>query len=160
GAGGAGGDCFDALAAALLEPTALPALQNPESLNAIRDLGSELRQHSDSVALRVRDALDHAAWEWKIQQSHSMEERRRRLGASGRCGDGDLARQQREGLELPKARLALVIDQLEELFTTGFSLDVQRKFVAAVAGLIRSGRVFGLATLRNDFYSRYQEFPD
>ena len=31
GAGGSGGDCFDALAAALLEPAALPALQDPES---------------------------------------------------------------------------------------------------------------------------------
>src|SRR5271166_197954 len=32
GAGGSGGDCFDALAAALLEPPALPALEDPESL--------------------------------------------------------------------------------------------------------------------------------
>ena len=34
GAGGGGGDCFDALAAALLEPSALPALQDSESQNA------------------------------------------------------------------------------------------------------------------------------
>jgi WD40 repeat protein len=160
GAGGSGGDCFDALAAALLESPALPALQDPESLNAIRDLGSELREHSDSVALRVRDALDHAAREWKVQQSHFMEGRVRQLRTSGRSGDADLARQQKEGLELPKARLALVIDQLEELFTTGFSLELQQKFVGAVAGLVRSGRVFVLATLRSDFYPRYQEFPD
>ena len=160
GADGAGGDCFDALAAALLESPALPALQDPESLNAIRDLGSELREHSDSVALRVRDALDHAVREWKIQQPHFMEEIERQFRTSGRFGDADLARQQRERLELPKARLALVIDQLEELFTTGFSLEVQQRFVAGVAGLVRSGRVFVLATLRSDFYPRYQEFPD
>src|SRR6202162_801001 len=43
GAGGSGGDCFDALAAALLEPPALPALADSESRHAIRDLGSELR---------------------------------------------------------------------------------------------------------------------
>jgi serine/threonine protein kinase len=43
GGSGGGGDCFDALAAALLEPPALPALADPESLNAIRDLASELR---------------------------------------------------------------------------------------------------------------------
>src|SRR5271167_1934681 len=36
GAGGSGGDCFDALAAALLEPTALPTLQDLESPNAVR----------------------------------------------------------------------------------------------------------------------------
>ena len=160
GSGGSGGDCFDALAAALLEPPALPALQDSESRNAIRDLATELREHSDSVALRVRDALDHAAREWKIQQSHSLKERERQLRESGRLDDADLARQHREKLELPKARLALVIDQLEELFTSGFSLEVSQKYISALAGLVRSGRVYILATLRSDFYPRYQEFPD
>ena len=153
GAGGSGGDCFDALAAALLEPSALPALADPESQNAIRDLASELREHSDSVALRVRDALDHAAREWKIQHCHYLEERERHLRGSGRSDDADLARQQRERLELPKARLALVVDQLEELFTTGFSPEVRQKYISALAGLVRSGRVFVLATLRSDFYA-------
>ena len=120
GAGGSGGDCFDALAAALLEPSALPALEDPESRNAVRDLGSELREHSDSVALRVRDALDHAAREWKIQRCHSLEEKERQLRGSGRSDEADVARQQRERFELPKARLALVVDQLEELFTSWF----------------------------------------
>ncbi|MGB7837017.1 MAG: ATP-binding protein, partial [Terrimicrobiaceae bacterium] len=160
GAGGSGGDCFDALAAALLEPAALPSLQDSESQNAIRDLATELREHSDSVALRVRDALDHAAREWKIQQSHSLKERERQLRDSGRLDDADQARERRERLELPKARLALVIDQLEELFTTGFSLEVRQKYISALAGLVRSGRVFILATLRSDFYPRYQEFPE
>src|SRR6202047_1256125 len=160
GAGGSGGDCFDALAAALLEPFALPVLADPESQNAIRDLASELREHYDSVALRVRDALDHAAREWKIRYSHFLEQRERHLRGSGRSEDADLARQQKERLELPKARLALVVDQLEELFTTGFSPEVRQKYISALAGLVRSGRVFVLATIRSDFYVSYQEFPD
>ena len=160
GAGGSGGDCFDALAAALLEPSALPALQDPESQNAVRDLGSELREHSDSVALRVRDALDHGAREWKIQRCHFLEEKERQLRSSGRLDEADVARRQRERFELPKARLALVVDQLEELFTGGFSLEVRQKYISALAGLVRSGRVFVLATLRSDFYASYQEFPD
>jgi WD40 repeat protein/serine/threonine protein kinase len=160
GAGASGGDCFDALAAALLEPAALPALQDSESLNAIRDLATQLREHSESVAFRVRDALDHAAREWKIQQSHSLKERERQLRESGRLDDADQARERRERLELPKARLALVIDQLEELFTTGFSLEVREKYISVLAHLVRSGRVFILATLRSDFYPRYQEFPE
>ena len=90
--GGSGGDCFDALAATLLEPSALPALANPESLDAIRDLASELREHSDSVALRVRDALDHAAREWRVQRCHSLEEKERQLRSSGRSDDADMAR--------------------------------------------------------------------
>jgi WD40 repeat protein/serine/threonine protein kinase len=160
GAGGRGGDCFDALAAALLESSALPVLANPESLDTIRDLASELREHSDSVALRVRDALDHGAREWKIQRCHSLEEKERQLRSSGRSDEAGVARQQRESFELPKARLALVVDQLEELFTSSFSPEVRQRYVAALAGLVRSGRVFVLATLRNDFYASYQEFPD
>ena len=160
GGGGTEGDCFDAMAAALMEPRALPTLEDPESLNAIRGLATELRKHANSVALRVRDALDHAAREWKIHQTHYLEERERQLRGSGRSDDADLARQQRESLELPKARLALVVDQLEELFTTGFSPEVRQKYVSAIADLVRSGRVFILATLRSDFYASYQQFPD
>jgi WD40 repeat protein/serine/threonine protein kinase len=160
GAGGSGGDCFDALAAALLQPSALPALQDPESLDAIRDLASELREHSDSVALRVRDALDHASREWKIQRCHSLEEKERQLRASRRSDEAELVRHEREKVELPKARLTLVVDQLEELFTSGFSPEVRQKYISALAGLVRSGRVFVLATLRSDFYASYQEFPD
>jgi hypothetical protein len=85
---------------------------------------------------------------------------------SGDCGrqEDPMTRtwleQQRERLELPKARLALVIDQLEELFTTGFSPEVRQQYIAVLAGLVRSGRVFALVTLRSDFYPGYQEFPD
>ena len=160
GAGGSGGDCFDALAAALLEPSALPVLRDPESPNAVRDLGSELRDYSGSFSVRIRDALDHAAREWKIQHSHDLEERERHLRASGRSEEADFARQQRETLELSKARLALVVDQLEELFTTGFSPELRQKYIFALVSLVRSGRVFILATLRSDFYPSYQEFPD
>jgi WD40 repeat protein/serine/threonine protein kinase len=160
GAGGSGGDCFDALAAALLEPSALPALRDPESPNAVRDLGTELREHSGSFAFRIRDALDHAAREWKIQHTHDLEEREGHLRRSGRSDEADFARQQRETLELPKARLALVVDQLEELFTTGFSPELRQKYIFALVSLIQSGRVFILATLRSDFYPSYQEFPD
>jgi WD40 repeat protein/serine/threonine protein kinase len=160
GAGGSGGDCFDALAAALLEPSALPVLRDPESPNAVRDLGSELREHSGSFALRVRDALDHAAREWKIQRSRDLEDRERNLRASGRLDEADFPRRQREMLELPKARLVLVVDQLEELFTTGFSPEVQQNYILSLVSLARSRRVFILATLRSDFYPSYQEFPD
>ncbi|HEY0793870.1 MAG TPA: protein kinase [Chthoniobacterales bacterium] len=160
GAGGAGGDCFDALAAALLEVSALPALENPESPHAIRDLATELRAYPDSVALRVRDALDHVAREWKTQRWHGLGDQERRLRESGGLDEADLVGEQRERLEAPKARLALVVDQLEELFTTGFSPEVRQKYISTLAGLVRSGRVFVLATLRSDFYASYQAFPD
>ncbi len=160
GAGGGSGDCFDALADALLEAPALPALGNPESPRAIGELATEFREHPDIVAIRVRDALDQAAREWQTEQSHYLGESERRLRASGRVDDAGLARQYREQLDLPKACLALLVDQLEELFTTGFSPKTRQKYIAALASLVRSGRVFVLVTLRSDFYPSYQEFPD
>jgi hypothetical protein len=135
-------------------------LADEESSSNIRDLATELREHFDSVALRVRDALDHVAREWKIRQSHFLAERERQLRQSGRLDEADSTWQQRERLELPKARLALMIDQLEELFTTACSPEVRQRYISTVAGLVRSGRVFVLATLRNDFYPWYQQFPD
>ncbi|MBV9274750.1 MAG: protein kinase, partial [Verrucomicrobia bacterium] len=164
-AGGSDGDCFDALAAALLEKNALPGLANPESANAVADLAAELRDHPGAVALRVRDALDHAAREWKLERSLALRKNNRErtriepneIGA-GQSVQALRDRQQNEP-ELPRIRLALVIDQLEELFTSGFSEDIRRKYVSAIAGLVQSGRVFVLAALRSDFYSSYQEFP-
>jgi hypothetical protein len=160
GAGGGNGDCFDALAAALLEAPALPALENLESPHATDSLAREFREHPDSAASQVRDALDQVAREWKAQQTDSLEENERQLRDSGRADEADLMREQREQLELPKARLALVVDQLEELFTTGFAPELRQRYIGALAGLVRSGRVFVLATLRSDFYPLYQEFPD
>ncbi len=160
GSSGSGGDCFDALAAALLEPTGLPNLQDAESTHGTQDLARELRDHADSVSLRVRDGLDHAGREWRTERRFQLEQKERRLRSSGRQKDADFVRKRAERIELPKTRLALVIDQLEELFTTGFSPEIRQSYVSAIAGLARSGRVYVLATLRSDFYSWYQQFPE
>ncbi len=160
GAGGSGGDCFDALANALLDPAALPGLENPESTNAVQDLAAELRDNPEAVALRVRDALDSAAREWKMQRAIYLRARNEKSRSSGTMTVPGLTVPHREEPELPKARLALVVDQLEELFTSGFSTDIQEKYVSTIAGLVHSGRVFILATLRSDFYSSYQQFPE
>jgi tRNA A-37 threonylcarbamoyl transferase component Bud32 len=61
----------------------------------------------------------------------------------------------------PEARLALVVDQMEELFTLEqVSREARRGFVDALAALARSGRVSILATLRSDFYGRCEELPE
>ena len=162
GGGGSGGDCFDALANALLDSAALPGLQNPESTNAVEELAAELRDHPEAVALRVRDALDNAARAWKLQRALYLREKEEKSRSSGTTTVSGIIAPGRpqEAPELPKARLALVVDQLEELFTSGFSPDIQEKYVSTIAGLVQSGRVFILATLRSDFYSSYQEFPE
>jgi serine/threonine protein kinase/tetratricopeptide (TPR) repeat protein len=159
GAGGSG-DCFDALAAALLEPSSLPSLQDAESKNPVSELAAELREHGDAVAPRIRDALDQAAREQKRDESRSLQEKEEGLRNLGRLDEANFVRQQREALELPRGRLALVVDQMEELFTSGLSQDLQQKYIATIVSLARSSRVFVLAALRSDFYSSYQQFSD
>src|SRR5260221_11906428 len=56
-------------------------------------------------------------------------------------------------------RLALVVDQLEELFT-GVSPVLQRKYIAALCALAKCEGVFIIVTLRSDFYPHYEQFPE
>src|SRR4029077_2822800 len=66
----------------------------------------------------------------------------------------------RPGWAKPKMHIALVVDQLEELFTGGVSPVLQRKYIAALCALASCERVLILATLRSDFYAHYQKFPE
>ena len=60
-----------------------------------------------------------------------------------------------------ETRLALVLNQMEELFTQEDVLPKQRKaFMRLVDALARSGRVWIVATLRSDFYPRLRELPE
>ena len=52
-------------------------------------------------------------------------------------------------LEYESTRLVLVLDQLEELFTNELlTSDERRHFITLVAGLVRSGQVWVIATMR------------
>ena len=159
-AAGAAADPFDALAAALLAPAALPELADREATNPINEFAQELRENPAAVVSRVKDALRTAALLWKNNHEQMLRDREEEMLAAGRADDAELARQQREHLTEPRTRLVLVVDQLEELFTTGFSTEIQRRYAAAITGLARGGRVYVIATLRNDFYARFQEFTE
>jgi len=59
-----------------------------------------------------------------------------------------------------EARLALLVDQMEEMFTQEDILPKDRKaFVNTLDALARCGRVWIIATLRSDFYPRLSNFP-
>jgi hypothetical protein len=63
--------------------------------------------------------------------------------------------------ETAEARLALVIDQLEELFTIpGLDQQARRTFVAALEALARSGLVWVVATMRSDFFDRLETLAE
>jgi tetratricopeptide (TPR) repeat protein len=64
-------------------------------------------------------------------------------------------------LAFEEAKLILVIDQLEELFTLpAVAAEERRLFVRLLAGLARSGAVWAVATLRADFWHRAAELPE
>ena len=70
------------------------------------------------------------------------------------------ARQQGDLLSFEDTRLILVVDQLEELFTLGEVTPDQRKaFILCLKGLMDSGRMLVVATIRSDYWHRAAEVP-
>jgi hypothetical protein len=119
------GDLFDVFAAALLRAEGLPEI-GADGTNATQ-LGALLRKNPGGAALLIKGALSQAAREMQIANN--------------------LERQ-------PRALFALVVDQMEELFTTGRLTHQREDFLYAIDALARSGYVWIVATLRSDFYSR------
>ncbi|MDH3717483.1 MAG: AAA family ATPase [Planctomycetota bacterium] len=126
------GDLHDGLAAALLRDGALPELAADGTTTV--ELAKQLRDLPQAADRITKGALSQAASQLKSAES-------------ARCQ--------------PEARLVLVVDQLEEIFTLDNITPHQRaEFIIALASLSRSGRVFVIVTLRNDFYHRCVEIPE
>jgi eukaryotic-like serine/threonine-protein kinase len=63
--------------------------------------------------------------------------------------------------DLRRARLVLVLDQMEALFTSAAISDEARKALDSLfAELARSGLVWVIATMRSDFFHRLVEMPE
>ena len=70
----------------------------------------------------------------------------------------EAARQSGRILAFEQARLLLVVDQLEELFTSSeIGPEDLHLFIQLLAGIARSGAVWVIATLRDDFWPRAAE---
>jgi formylglycine-generating enzyme required for sulfatase activity len=62
--------------------------------------------------------------------------------------------------DIAEARLAIVVDQFEELFTIDGLGEAERDaFVAALATLAKSGLAWVVATMRSDFFDRIERMP-
>ena len=83
--------------------------------------------------------------------AHAVPPIRQALGEAGRAA----------GLtEAGEARLVVVVDQLEELFTQDkLSASEREAFVAALQALANSGLVWVIATMRSDFFDRLETLP-
>jgi WD40 repeat protein len=92
---------------------------------------------------RLRELFDEAP-------TQSAQPIRQGLSAAG---------QKAELTERGEARLVLVIDQLEELFTAGITQELRERYIAALDALARSGLVWIIATMRSDFFDRISTLP-
>src|SRR3981081_298936 len=151
GAGGVAGYPFDTLAAALLGKFALPELRDAASPDEWRNLASRLRNDPEGAAARIAKVLDQLT---RQEFGHLVVRLAPRFEYSKVA-----ITPKRLGRVKPMMRLALVVDQLEELFT-GVSRDRQRKYSAALCSLANCEGVFIIVTLRSDFYPHYQQFPE
>src|ERR1700722_9267365 len=127
------GDLIQGLAEALLSPGALPEI-GADGTDAPK-LAALLEKNPEGLGLLVKEALSRAAGE---------EQRRRDL------------------LQQPVARLAIGLDQLEEIFTLAerFSIEQRIRFFKAIRAVAESGFGWVVATLRSDFFSRCEEIDD
>ena len=68
--------------------------------------------------------------------------------------------QKGQGGKKPQARLALLVDQMEEIFTQDWVTDKDReRFVECLDKLARSDRVWVVATFRSDLYPKCATVP-
>ncbi|HVA40922.1 MAG TPA: AAA family ATPase, partial [Candidatus Binataceae bacterium] len=122
---------FAALAEALVADHGLPELLAPG-------------QNAAALARHLAASVEDPAFSIVAKLDEIAEAARRR---------GDL-------LAIERAQVAIVVDQLEELFTTAEITAAQRDaFIRCLDGLARSGRVFVIATMRSDFWYRAPEVP-
>jgi len=127
------GDLIDGLATSLAAAKALPELVADGT--TVEELARMLREEPKAITGLIKGALSQVAAE----------------------------EQRTENLEKPPAvRLALGLDQLEEVFTLQerFGQESRQLFFHAIAALARSGQVWVVATLRSDFYNRCEEVPE
>src|SRR5262249_13292274 len=147
-------DPFDALAVSLLEASALPELPEAKARDGWKSLAAGLREHPESTALRLLQALDHLSTQ---ALSPFLEAQAPELPTVDAAGGIEPVPQSRIGRFRPQAQLALVVDQLEELFVSGFAEELQQKYLTALSALVRCQRVFVIGTLRSEFYPSFQK---
>ncbi|MFZ0709523.1 MAG: hypothetical protein WAM53_05740, partial [Terrimicrobiaceae bacterium] len=149
----AGGDVLLSLANALLAESALPELTShgttPYSLAAT----------CTAIPEEVRSGLRVASEREQARQRSEIEALIRQREGENRLEDAaSLRRVRLQDLRPQAAGLVLLIDQLEELFTSGASAEKREAFLEVVAALSRRNPVVVVVTMRSDFFPRLAEF--
>jgi hypothetical protein len=155
------GDLLDGLAQVLIKPEALPELVGGGV--SAGDLAAQLRKYPTGLDIPIAQALFHAA---DLAMKDKEAKLRQQLDDSLQQGRANDARRLEQELKLLKpgnARLMLVVDQLEEIFTIqkiNEAPEIRKRFVSVLASLARTSRVWIIATMRSDFFARCAELPE
>jgi hypothetical protein len=149
----AGGDMLLGLANALLGELALPELTShgttPQSLAA----------NYAAIPEEVRSGMRVASEREQARQRSEIEALVRQREGENRPEDAAAMRVRLRDLRPPTARLVMLIDQLEELFTDGIIAEKRDVFLEVLAALSRRNPVVVVLTMRSDFFPRLVEFP-
>ncbi len=154
------GDLFDGLAAALLQPEALPELA--EVAVSEKQLATLLRGSPEGAGALLLGTLRQVARHEHLAEKRRLQDRADECDKQGRRADGDVWREIDKNLRFPEPRLIVAIDQMEEMFTDEerFSAANREQFVRSLDSLARGGGVWVTATLRSDFFARCEKLPD
>ncbi len=147
------GDPFDALAAALLERSALPEFPDAATQNGYQNLAAELREGPDNTALRLRETLQYLSMQ---ALDHILDKQEFEVPPADPEQSAELPRQNKPARFDSKVQLAVVVDQLEDLFVRGYSPELQEKFITALGALVRWRVAVVIAVLRSDFCASFQ----
>lgn len=158
--GTASASLFETLAHALLVPDALPELAADGTTE--KQLAAALRTSAQGVGLLIKGGLSQAAQQLRHDEESRIREWKAESAREGRSEDVTRYETMLQRLAQKEARLVLLVDQLEEIFTETkrISEEDRRLFIEMLSALARSGRVWVIATLRSDFFIRCREVPE
>ena len=158
--GTASASLFETLAHALIAPEALPELAADGTTE--KQLAAALRVSAQGVGLLIKGGLSQAAQQLRHEEETRIREWKAESERESRSEDVARYETMLQRLAQKEARLVLVVDQLEEIFTETkrISEEDRRLFIGMLSALARSGRVWVIATLRSDFFIRCREVPE
>lgn len=152
------GNVFLGLAQAVLNESGLPELVVHGS--TAETLAQRFQQGgAEAVLEKIQSGLLIASERERARQEVEISELIHKYRAEDRNADAQALERRLRTLAPPKPCLALLIDQLDELFTGDVSPENRKAFVEMMARLARSGFAVILTTLRSDFYHRVAEYP-
>jgi WD40 repeat protein len=124
-----------------------------------KEIADLFRGNNAGSEILLRQAFAQASAIAKAAENQKLQESIRQYESENREEDARVLREKLADATMPAVRLAVLADQLEELFTSGIPDDVISLFIDRLASLATNGRIFILGTLRSDFYPRCLEHP-